>query len=97
MTEGPINLTSGLLDLDVFLADFAGCIRTPLVGVDRLRVQRVLERHGLIPRAAIATILRTFYTAPLTIRALQPILDLAVAMNPDLAPARRADGAAPIA
>lgn len=32
----------------------------------------------------IATILATFYRAPLTISALQPILDLAVELNPSL-------------
>jgi hypothetical protein len=44
----------------------------------------------------IARVLRDFYVAPVSLSSLQPVLDLAVELNPDLRPAAALSPWAPL-
>jgi hypothetical protein len=56
--------------------------------IPRITSSLVAEELRLQQAAAelerIRQLLRTFYNAPLSISSLQPVLDLALSMNPDL-------------
>ena len=85
MSNSSTPLVESLNDLNTTsVLDTINALDTIIALVETL----LRERDQLAAeRASIAALLKTFYEAGASISSLQPVLDLAVALNPELLPA----------